>query len=594
MLPPDAQEGAYRGAVPGGGERVMFGPGARCARCLVVEVLREPPVWAKRGSARDGVLARPARSRLCCSALSLLAPGSVVPLYTSITGVSPARSRLPLQEPPPAHTRAPRRTRPPSARCRRCRDCVPIDGHADVAQDLLRPSAPPRLRLHARSLSSLRPSTAPSSVPPVPPLPPYAQQTRSASPSLLVPTPRTSPVRPKTQKMPSAPNVSLVHAAAEGKDRSDVRTTWRPDLPEELDVDWVVEGIEMWGEPVAAPPPETVLHRLSRIRSAGSMRPGTAPTASPVSGLSLLRRSREDMHSSASAGPSGGGWGNYVPYPGAGIGSWKSVQVRVAKRGKDVVLEILDTQTPPQSVRTLLLHMMHSTDVRPIHRSLFQRPHVLSIHSHPQSLPPSSGAALSSAALQPVYVAFSHSAPLDNFLALCRSLAKPDVRGTALGRELGGLWRVWRRVSVQLLEVAGGQEAEVLLSVNRDPCALLCGPYPSPATVQLPDLPRIEHLELAVFARATPNGSPKKEKEKEKEKEKDGEKKVCVGRVEIPGTMWRNRWVDERWMFEGGGGGVKARVRMDEVQILPWTEYSPLHEGICPTHKHPCPTYSSD
>ncbi|KAG8874193.1 hypothetical protein FRB97_006080 [Tulasnella sp. 331] len=204
-------------------------------------------------------------------------------------------------------------------------------------------------------------------------------------------------------------------------------------------------------------------------------------------------------------------------------GQWRPVTLKFSARGQDAAYvsnapssasqRTLEVHSEDQALlHSIYIHLLSQTDIRCAHPSLFFTKHVVSVHcrvgqalglptqtSNPelnaqyrsnsvQHLTPSSLPAQeipspqsmnnSNASYAPLYIAFPSLESRQAWLALMRSYAKPEVHASraATGsdriKNAGGLYRVWRGVTLELAEARG------LVGCNGTAAAP--GPLPSP------------------------------------------------------------------------------------------------------------------
>ena len=124
----------------------------------------------------------------------------------------------------------------------------------------------------------------------------------------------------------------------------------------------------------------------------------------------------------------------------------------------------------------MYIYLLKATDIRPADRSLFDRKHVLVIHTVPcvspsiyrfpvilDRRPDDSGQRyVTASSNDPVYIAFSDTENMYTWLTLLRSYAIPEVYGTTINPSEGGLYRMWRQVEVHCISARDIGQAKFL------------------------------------------------------------------------------------------------------------------------------------
>ncbi|KAI0335260.1 Rho GTPase activation protein [Cubamyces sp. BRFM 1775] len=236
------------------------------------------------------------------------------------------------------------------------------------------------------------------------------------------------------------------------------------------------------------------------------------------------------------------------------------------------------------------MYLLNHTDIRAVHRSLFDRRNCLGIFSVAGQM---RGAAPTS---EPLYLQFEDEETANTWLALFRSYSMPEVYGRWLSPEDGGLYRMWRQVDLTCIQ---GRNlgvtrplADEMLSPDQEPKAdpdaidmdvyceifvngMLCGRTTVKKGIGAPDwherfvladLPPFENLEIVVW------------------REKRLTKPVLVGTVVIVLVNFRRGEAVEGWfpVLHGGlatstqAGEMRLVVRVDEEIILPYHTYGRL------------------
>ncbi|KAI0735157.1 Rho GTPase activation protein [Earliella scabrosa] len=234
------------------------------------------------------------------------------------------------------------------------------------------------------------------------------------------------------------------------------------------------------------------------------------------------------------------------------------------------------------------MYLLNHTDIRTVHRSLFERRNCLAIFSVAGQM---RGAAPTT---EPLYIQFEDEDTANTWLALLRSYAMPEVYGRWLSPEEGGLYRMWRQVDLTCLQ---GRNLGVTRPLTEEPLTaeqdsktesdaidmdvyceifvngILCGRTTvkkgigSPDWHErfvLPDLPPFENLEIVVW------------------REKRLTRPSIIGNVVIVLVNFRRGDAVEGWfpVLHGGqasstqAGEMRLKIRVDEEIILPYSVYS--------------------
>ncbi|KAG9007982.1 hypothetical protein FRB93_007001 [Tulasnella sp. JGI-2019a] len=203
-------------------------------------------------------------------------------------------------------------------------------------------------------------------------------------------------------------------------------------------------------------------------------------------------------------------------------GHWRPVTLRFSSRGQDATyafnapspasqrtLEVLGVDNA--SLHSIYIHLLSQTDIRTTHPSLFSTKHVMSIHCRvgqalglptqrsnpeldaqyrsspvqpltPRSLPAHEllhSQSSASTSYAPLYIAFSSPEMRQEWLALLKCYAKPEIHnsraipGSDRIKNAGGLFRVWRGLALEVIEARGLVGCHGTVS--------LPGPLPSPS-----------------------------------------------------------------------------------------------------------------
>ncbi|KAG8961300.1 hypothetical protein FRC03_005558 [Tulasnella sp. 419] len=124
-------------------------------------------------------------------------------------------------------------------------------------------------------------------------------------------------------------------------------------------------------------------------------------------------------------------------------GQWRAATLRVTEEANSATFSL--TLEDGELFPKIPLHILSHTDIRPAHRSLFFQPNVIGIHQRLPSVP------------QTAYILFQDTATYTTCLSLLRSYALPELYGQKRladydRRTIGGLYRVWRGVELELIE----------------------------------------------------------------------------------------------------------------------------------------------
>ncbi|EJF66706.1 Rho GTPase activation protein [Dichomitus squalens LYAD-421 SS1] len=240
------------------------------------------------------------------------------------------------------------------------------------------------------------------------------------------------------------------------------------------------------------------------------------------------------------------------------------------------------------------MYLLNHTDIRPAHRSLFERRNCIAIFSVAGQM---RGAAPTT---EPLYIQFEDEEMANTWLALLRSYAMPEVYGRWLSPEDGGLYRMWRQVDLTCLqgrnlgvtrpladdvpaaEQDGRPEADAIdmdvyceIVVN----GILCGRTTVKKGIGSPDwherfvladLPPFENLEIVVW------------------REKKLTRPSVIGSVTIVLVNFRRGDSVEGWfpVLHGGqasstqAGEMRLKIRVDEEIILPYHAYNRMLRAL--------------
>ncbi|KAI0689605.1 Rho GTPase activation protein [Cytidiella melzeri] len=240
--------------------------------------------------------------------------------------------------------------------------------------------------------------------------------------------------------------------------------------------------------------------------------------------------------------------------------------------------------------QTISINQLHHTDIRPIHRSLFDRKDCLGIFCNPEatySFTPTS---------DPLYLAFSDSNVMNIWIALLRSYASPEVYGRWIYPSEGGLYRMWRQIEMfcvqgrnlgtsRLPEELGETESKQEDLVDIDVyCEIFVNGYLSGRTTtkkglgspdwqekfEFLDLPPFGTLEIIVW------------------RDKKLTKPVMIGSTVMALMNFRRRDFVEGWFpvvspqHHAGivVGEIRLKMRVDEEIILPRKLYNGVLQAM--------------
>ncbi|KAI0655091.1 Rho GTPase activation protein [Cubamyces menziesii] len=269
-------------------------------------------------------------------------------------------------------------------------------------------------------------------------------------------------------------------------------------------------------------------------------------------------------------------------------GQWRPARCKLVEEEEGCLLNVYVDDTI--LYRSIYMYLLNHTDIRAVHRSLFDRRNCIGIFSVAGQM---RGAAPTS---EPLYIQFEDEETANTWLALFRSYSMPEVYGRWLSPEDGGLYRMWRQVDLTCIQ---GRNlgvtrplADEMLSPDQEPKAdpdaidmdvyceifvngMLCGRTTVKKGIGAPDwherfvltdLPPFENLEIVVW------------------REKRLTKPVLVGTVVIVLVNFRRGEAVEGWfpVLHGGqatstqAGEMRLLVRVDEEIILPYHTYGRL------------------
>ncbi|KAI0639415.1 Rho GTPase activation protein [Trametes polyzona] len=275
-----------------------------------------------------------------------------------------------------------------------------------------------------------------------------------------------------------------------------------------------------------------------------------------------------------------------------GAGQWRPARCKLVEEEEGCLLNIYVDDTI--LYRSIYMYLLNHTDIRTVHRSLFERRNCIGIFSVAGQM---RGAAPTT---EPLYIQFEDEETANTWLALLRSYAMPEVYGRWLSPEDGGLYRMWRQVDLTciqgrnlgvtrpLSDEPSLAEQEIKLDADAVDMDVYCeifvnGTLCGRTTVKkgigspdwherfiLPDLPPFENLEIVVW------------------REKRLTKPVIIGTVAIVLVNFRRGEAVEGWfpVLHGGqacstqAGEMRLKIRVDEEIILPYHAYAKLLQTL--------------
>ncbi|KAI8995639.1 Rho GTPase activation protein [Trametes punicea] len=273
------------------------------------------------------------------------------------------------------------------------------------------------------------------------------------------------------------------------------------------------------------------------------------------------------------------------------VGQWRPARCKLVEEEEGCLLNIYVDDTI--LYRSIYMYLLNHTDIRAVHRSLFDRRNCLGVFS--VAYRPDARAAPTS---EPLYIQFEDEETANTWLALLRSYAMPEVYGRWLSPDDGGLYRMWRQVDLTCIQGRNlgvtrplSDDSEALTAdqdVKHDADAIdmdvycevfvngvLCGRTTVKKGIGSPDwherfvlsdLPPFENLEIVVW------------------REKRLTKPVIVGTVVIVLVNFRRGEAVEGWfpVLHAGQasstqvGEMRLKIRVDEEIILPYHAYHRL------------------
>ncbi|KIP11948.1 hypothetical protein PHLGIDRAFT_21262 [Phlebiopsis gigantea 11061_1 CR5-6] len=238
---------------------------------------------------------------------------------------------------------------------------------------------------------------------------------------------------------------------------------------------------------------------------------------------------------------------------------------------------------------SMYVHALKHTDIRVVHRSLFERKDCLGIYwgTGAISMSPTTPA-------EPLYIQFPDTETLNLWIVLLRSYGMPEVYGRSINPHEGGLYRMWRQVELTCVSgrnLGTSRSPDDLGYVDPDETldmdvycdlwinGILCGKTAvrkgvgSPdwqESFTFPDLPPFETLDIQVL------------------REKKLLKPVLIGTVTIPLMNVRRGDLVEGCFpvmspHHSIGlicGELKLKIRVVEEIILPSSAYSTVERAL--------------
>jgi len=244
-------------------------------------------------------------------------------------------------------------------------------------------------------------------------------------------------------------------------------------------------------------------------------------------------------------------------------------------------------------VQSVYVHKLNHTDIRVVHHSLVDRKNCLGIYYIPgQSWSPTSNT-------DPLYLHFPHAELMNNWMALLRTYAIPEVYGRWNSANDGGLYRMWREVQLKCVQGRNLGTSRPLPedNANADPdgksepdaidldvyCEIYANSILSGRTTtkkcignpewseefNFTDLAPFDHLEIVVF------------------RERKLMKPMVVGSILVYLINFRRGETVEGWFPVVNSsnthvgvqlGELRLKMRVDEEIILPSNAYAGLHK----------------
>ncbi|GBE77946.1 Rho GTPase activation protein [Sparassis crispa] len=271
-------------------------------------------------------------------------------------------------------------------------------------------------------------------------------------------------------------------------------------------------------------------------------------------------------------------------------GQWRPVTCKLVDEEDACTLNIYIDETI--LYKSVYVYLLNHTDIRPIHRSLFDRADCIGIFCVTGQVSSTASSA------EPVYLQFPDTDAMKVWVTLLRSFAMPEVYGRWLSPEDGGLYRMWRQIELTCLQGRNlgtsrllpgdpaNAESDSKLEADAIDIDVYCeifvnGCLAGRTTVKkgvgspdwqerfiIADLPLFENLEIVVW------------------REKKMMKPTIVGSVVIVlGNFRRGEHVEGWFPVLSGGpttriqaGEIRLRLRIDEEIILPYASYSAMLE----------------
>lgn len=267
-----------------------------------------------------------------------------------------------------------------------------------------------------------------------------------------------------------------------------------------------------------------------------------------------------------------------------GTGHWRSATCKLSEEGERCLLNIYVDESI--LYQTIYIHLLCQTDIRQADSSLFFRKECLGIYCIAGQRWTSTHTA------EPVYLQFSNTDACNNWFALLRSYAIPEIYGRWFFPGDGGSYRMWRQVELTIFqgrnlgnarpleassepnsEIDGldlGVSCEIHLndiSCGRTTVKKGLGSPDWHESFTFSDLPPFETVDLLVW------------------QEKKSFRSELLGSVRIPLINFRRGEAIEGWfpVVHGGSiagdiqvGELRLKMRIDEEIILPYSAYAGL------------------
>ncbi|ESK88880.1 gtpase activating protein [Moniliophthora roreri MCA 2997] len=125
-------------------------------------------------------------------------------------------------------------------------------------------------------------------------------------------------------------------------------------------------------------------------------------------------------------------------------GHWRAATCKLTEEGERAILNVyVDESILYQSI---FIHLLHHSDIRHAHPSLFQRKNCLAVYCV-------AGKRRSSPNMdEPIHLQFASTDICHTWLSLLRSYALPEIYGRWIYSEEGGSYRMWRQVELTVIQ----------------------------------------------------------------------------------------------------------------------------------------------